>query len=283
MSDTTNTNTANQSTPETTRLIRVLVVGAKGKMGRETVKAVMNDPELEFVGAVDRTLNGEKVGDILGFHCGETLFRNDLRTAILETNADVMVDFTNPSVVKDNIDKAIEFGVRPVVGTTGMTPEEIKKWDNDCKSANIGGLIAPNFAIGAILMMRFSQMAARYMPHVEIIEMHHDQKLDAPSGTAVKTLELIAQEREAMGQGNPKEHETIAGSRGGDYQGMRVHSVRLPGYVAHQQVIFGGLGQTLTLRHDSINRESFMPGVVMSCKMVMNYEGMVYGLENLLD
>ncbi|HEU4962451.1 MAG TPA: 4-hydroxy-tetrahydrodipicolinate reductase [Bacilli bacterium] len=272
-----------QGTGTNTKPIRVLVVGAKGKMGRETVKAVMNDSELTFVGAVDRTLNGDTVGEVLGFDCGDAVFSNDLRQAILATNADVMVDFTNPSSVKANIEQAIEFGVRPVVGTTGMTPEEIKKWDNDCKAANIGGLIAPNFAIGAILMMRFSQMAARYLPHVEIIEMHHDQKLDAPSGTATKTLELIAQEREAMGQGHPNEHETIAGSRGGDYEGMRVHSVRLPGYVAHQQVIFGGLGQTLTIRHDSINRESFMPGVVMSCKMVMNYEGMVYGLENLLD
>ncbi|MCX7568669.1 4-hydroxy-tetrahydrodipicolinate reductase [Tumebacillus sp. DT12] len=263
--------------------IRVVVVGAKGKMGRETVKAVMNDPELDFVGAVDRTLDGVQVSEVLGFDCGEAAFYNDLGKALIDTNATVMIDFTNPSVVKGNLDKAIELGVRPVVGTTGMTPEEIANWDRECREREIGGLIAPNFAIGAILMMRFSAMAAKYMPHVEIIEMHHDQKLDAPSGTALKTLELIAKEREAMGQGHPNEHETITGSRGGDYEGMRVHSVRLPGYVAHQQVIFGGLGQTLTLRHDSINRESFMPGVVMSCKMVMNYTGLVYGLENLLD
>lgn len=263
--------------------IRVVVVGAKGRMGQETVKAVMNDAGLEFVGAVDRTLNDVSVSSVLGFDCGDAKFYNDLGQAFVALSPDVMVDFTNPSVVKGNIDKAIEYGVRPVIGTTGMTPEEIANWDKQCKEREIGGLIAPNFAIGAILMMRMAAQAARYLPHVEVIEMHHDQKLDAPSGTALKTLELISKEREAMSQGHPNEHETIAGSRGGDYEGMRVHSVRLPGYVAHQQVIFGGLGQTLTIRHDSINRESFMPGVVMSCKEVMKYEGMVYGLENLLD
>jgi 4-hydroxy-tetrahydrodipicolinate reductase len=263
--------------------VRVVVVGAKGKMGRETVKAILNEPGLEFVGAVDRTLDGVKVSEVLGLDCGDVVFRTDLGQVLLESNADVMVDFTNPHSVKANIDKAIEYGVRPVVGTTGMTPDEIAAWDRACKEREIGGLIAPNFAIGAILMMRFAAQAARYLPHVEVIEMHHDQKLDAPSGTAIKTLELIAKEREAMGQGHPNEKETIVGSRGGDYEGMRVHSVRLPGYVAHQQVIFGGLGQTLTLRHDSINRESFMPGVVLSCKQVMAYTGLVYGLENLLD
>lgn len=262
--------------------IRVVVVGAKGRMGRETVKAVLNDPELELVGAVDRSLNGVLVSEVIGVETGSLQFANDLDKTLLETKADVMVDFTNPAVIKGNIDTAIQYGVRPVVGTTGMTPEEIAAWDESCKERGIGGVIAPNFAIGAILMMRFAAEAARFLPHVEIIEMHHDQKLDAPSGTAIKTLELIAKEREKMGQGHQNEHESIKGSRGGDYEGMRVHSVRLPGYVAHQQVIFGGLGQTLTIRHDSINRESFMPGVVMSCKEVMKYEGMVYGLENLL-
>ncbi|MGZ4164167.1 MAG: 4-hydroxy-tetrahydrodipicolinate reductase [Tumebacillaceae bacterium] len=263
--------------------IRVVVVGAKGRMGREVVKAVMNDAELAFVGAVDRALDGVSVAEVVGFDCGGVVFSNDLGKTLVESNADVMVDFTNPSVVKGNIDKAIDLGVRPVIGTTGMTPEEIANWDKLCKEREIGGLIAPNFAIGAILMMRFAAQAVRYLPHVEIIEMHHDQKLDAPSGTAIKTLELIAKEREAMKQGHPNEHETIEGARGGDYEGIRVHSVRLPGYVAHQEVIFGGLGQTLTIRHDSINRESFMPGVVLSCKQVMQYEGLVYGLENLLD
>ncbi|PWK15549.1 4-hydroxy-tetrahydrodipicolinate reductase [Tumebacillus permanentifrigoris] len=267
----------------TANKIRVVVVGAKGRMGRETVKAVLNDPELELVGCIDRTLQDVAVSALLGHEANGVKFSTDLSKTLLETNADVMVDFTTPATMKGNIDKAIELGVRPVVGTTGMTPEEIANWNQLCKDRGIGGLIAPNFAIGAILMMRFAQQAARYLPHVEIIEMHHDQKLDAPSGTAIKTLELIALEREAMQQGHPDEQETIAGSRGGDYEGMRVHSVRLPGYVAHQQVIFGGLGQTLTIRHDSINRESFMPGVVMGCKQVMKYEGLVYGLENLLD
>jgi len=265
-----------------TELIRVAVIGAKGRMGRETVRAVMNDPDLQLVALVDHELDNVPGREVLGFDCGDVMFTNDLNKTLLGLKPDVMVDFTNPAVVKSNIDKCIQYGVRPVVGTTGMTPDEIAAWDLRCKERGIGGLIAPNFAIGAILMMRFAQEAARFLPHVEIIEMHHDQKLDAPSGTALKTLELIAQERGKMGQGHPNEHETIKGSRGGDYEGMRVHSIRLPGYVAHQEVIFGGLGQTLSLRHDSINRESFMPGVVLSCKEVMKYEGMVYGLENLL-
>ncbi|ASS75521.1 4-hydroxy-tetrahydrodipicolinate reductase [Tumebacillus algifaecis] len=262
--------------------IRVVVIGAKGRMGRETVQAILKDEELELVGAVDRTLDGVSVSDVLGVDAGSVQFSNDVEKTLVETKPDVMVDFTTPAVMKGNIDKAIQFGVRPVVGTTGMTPEEIAAWDQACKERGIGGVIAPNFAIGALLMMRFAAEAARFLPHVEIIEMHHDQKLDAPSGTAIKTLELISQAREQMGQGHPNEHESIAGARGGEIEGMRVHSVRLPGYVAHQQVIFGGLGQTLTIRHDSINRESFMPGVVLSCKEVMKYEGMVYGLENLL-
>jgi 4-hydroxy-tetrahydrodipicolinate reductase len=263
--------------------IRVVVVGAKGRMGREVVKTVINDSQLELVGAVDRTLERVDVGTFLGL--GETgvLFSTNLGETLLGSNADVMIDFTNPNSVRDNVYKALEYGVRPVVGTTGMSHDDLQAWDHKLREKEIGGLVAPNFAVGAILMMKFAAMAARYLPHVEIIELHHDQKLDAPSGTALKTAELIVKERERVNQGHPAEEEKLNGARGAEYEGMRIHSVRLPGYVAHQEVIFGGVGQTLTIRHDSINRESFMPGVAMAAKKVMQFTGLVYGLENLID
>lgn len=263
--------------------IRVVVTGAKGKMGREVVKTVWNDPQLQLVGAVHSTAEDIDVGTFLGF--GETgvHFTSNLAETLLVAQADVMIDFTNPGVVRDNVNTAIEYGVRPVVGTTGMSPADLEMWDLELKEKGIGGLVAPNFAVGAVLMMKFAAAAAKYLPHVEIIEMHHDQKLDAPSGTAIKTAEMITKERMRVQQGHPAEEEKIAGARGGDFDGMKIHSVRLPGYVAHQEVIFGGLGQTLTIRHDSISRESFMPGVAMAAKRVMQYSGMIYGLENLME
>jgi 4-hydroxy-tetrahydrodipicolinate reductase len=178
---------------------------------------------------------------------------------------------------------ALARGIRPVVGTTGLSPEQLKELANRFQEAQLGAIIAPNFAIGAILCMKFAAMAAKYMPHVEIIELHHDRKLDAPSGTALKTAELIAQARHSFKQGHPEEEELIPGARGAEYHGFRIHSVRLPGLIAHQEVLFGATGQTLSIRHDSISRESFMPGVNLAIKAVMNLDHLVYGLEHLLD
>jgi 4-hydroxy-tetrahydrodipicolinate reductase len=261
----------------------VVVVGPRGKMGREVVRTVLGDPELELVGAVDRTVSGVDVGQALGLPETGVLLSTRLNETLIEAKPDVMIDFTTPMAVRNHVEAAIEYGVRPVVGTTGITPDDLRSWDDALREKQIGGLVAPNFAIGAILMMKFAAMAARYLPHVEIIELHHDQKLDAPSGTAVKTAELIARERASIQQGHPQEEEKWAGARGAEFEGMRIHSVRLPGFVAHQEVIFGGIGQTLTIRHDSISRESFMPGVAMAAKKVMTYEGLVYGLENLIE
>lgn len=263
--------------------IRVVVTGANGKMGQEVVKAVLNDPDLLLVGAVDPSVEGVNVGNVVGVGDTGILFSSRLGETLLASNADVMIDFTSPNIVRDNVNTALEYGVRPVIGTTGIAQADLQSWDQILRNKQIGGLVAPNFAIGAILMMKFAAQAARYMPHVEIIELHHDQKLDAPSGTAVKTAEMIAKERERVQQGHPREEEKLAGARGADFEGMRIHSVRLPGFVAHQEVIFGGVGQTLTIRHDSIHRESFMPGVLMAANRVMEYTGLVYGLENLMD
>lgn len=263
--------------------IKVAVAGPRGRMGAEAVKMIIKDSEhLEFVCGIDPKYNGGDVGVTIGIGEIGAPFVADLREALAVHKPDVLVDLTTPHVVKQNMRIAIEMGVRPVVGTTGFTPEDIEELDKLCHANNVGAIIAPNFAIGAVLMMRFAEEAAKYMPHVEIIEQHHDQKLDAPSGTAVKTAEMIQAVREELRQGHPDEKETIDGARGGYYGGFRIHSVRLPGLVAHQEVIFGAVGQTLTIRHDSINRESFMPGINLSVKKVMEYTGLVYGLENIM-
>lgn len=251
-------------------------------MGREVVKAVLGEEDLQLVGAVDQTNNGTDIAVLAGLDpCGVPVARN-LPRMLQETAPDVMVDFTVPESVVENIKLAIENKVNVVVGTTGIKPEEIKTLDELAQAAGVGVVIAPNFAIGAILMMKFAAQAARYLPHVEIIELHHDRKLDAPSGTAVKTAELIMESREAFRQGHPDEYEKFPGARGGEFGGMRLHSVRLPGLVAHQEVLFGGLGQVLTIRHDSITRESFMPGVILAVRKVVGMKGVTYGLEKLI-
>jgi 4-hydroxy-tetrahydrodipicolinate reductase len=263
--------------------IRVAVAGAKGRMGSEAVKMIQADKDLQLVCAIDSKLHGEDVGEVIGLGHINVPFQNNMVQALQAFHPDVLVDFTTPYLVKKHMEAAITLGVRPVVGTTGLSSGEIDELKQQCEQTKTGAIIAPNFAIGAILMMKFSQMAAQYMQDVEIIEMHHDQKLDAPSGTAIKTAELIAEVREEHRQGHPDEKEEIDGARGAFYQGFPIHSVRLPGLVAHQQVIFGSEGQTLTIRHDSIHRASFMPGVNLAIKEVMSLETLVYGLENIIN
>jgi 4-hydroxy-tetrahydrodipicolinate reductase len=241
--------------------IKVIVNGAKGKMGGETVKAVEKETDLELAATID-------LGD-------------DLGKTIRETGAEVVVDFTHPSTVLANVKIILQNGAHAVIGTTGLTAEALKEIKALCAKNRVNCLVAPNFAIGAVLMMRFAKEAAHYMPETEIIEFHHDQKADAPSGTAIKTAEMIVAERGEMNR-TLKEKEIIKGSRGGKLGGINIHSIRLKGFVASQEVIFGGLGQTLTIRHDSINRESFMPGVILGIRKIIKAKGLVYGLENLL-
>jgi len=262
--------------------IKVFVSGASGKMGREVVKAVIADNELQLVGTGDVKFWGADAGELAGIEpVGVVL--SELTPEVLHAcKAQVLIDFTNPQSVLKNCKLALESGVSPVIGTTGLTEDEIEEIRALAERVNIGAFIAPNFSIGAILMMKFAQDAARYFPHVEIIELHHDQKLDAPSGTGLKTAELIANVRPSMTQGNPDEYEKLPGARGGDFKGLRIHSVRLPGLVAHQEVIFGGLGQTLSIRHDAYNRETYMPGIVHAAKKVTGLKGLVVGLDNIL-
>lgn len=263
--------------------IKVIVAGAKGRMGSEAVKMIMNDPDLQLVCGIDSKLEGIDVGEVIGLGKIGVPMHNNLEAALEDYAVDVLVDLTTPKSVRHNMEVAIKKGVRPVVGTTGFSPQDLEDLADLCQSYQVGGIIAPNFAIGAILMMKFAQQAAKYLPDVEIIEMHHDRKLDAPSGTAIKTAEMISEVREERRQGHPEEKEELDGARGAFYQGFPIHSVRLPGLVAHQQVIFGGVGQTLTLRHDSIDRTSFMPGVQLAIKKAMEVQGLIYGLDKIID
>ena len=251
--------------------IKVIVAGFKGRMGSAAVNMVKGDDELALAALLDPFATEKEVD-------GVPVFTD--KSQLVGFDADVWVDFTMPAVAYENARFALEKGFAPVVGTTGFS--EIAELIALSEDKKIGGLIAPNFAIGAILLMEFAAKAAKYFPDLEIIELHHDKKKDAPSGTAVKTAELIREVRQSKKQGAPDEVETLKGARGADFDGMRIHSVRLPGLVAHQEVIFGAQGEGLTLRHDSYDRISFMSGVNIGIKAVVKQDKLVYGLEKLL-
>lgn len=243
--------------------MRVGVLGAKGKVGKTMVDAVEAADDLHFTAGVD---------------AGDPLSR------LVETDTQVVIDFTHPDVVMDNLEFLIHNGIHAVVGTTGFTDErlaQVRQWlDAKPKSAV---LIAPNFAIGAVLSMHFAQQAARFFESVEVIELHHPHKADAPSGTAARTARLIAEARKDMPP-NPDATSTgLEGARGADVDGIPVHSVRLAGLVAHQEVLFGTQGETLTIRHDSIDRTSFVPGVLLAVRGVAERPGLTVGIEPLLD
>ncbi|MFZ5633923.1 MAG: 4-hydroxy-tetrahydrodipicolinate reductase [Bacillota bacterium] len=264
-------------------MIKVVVSGAAGRMGREISRAIWHAEDTELVGAVDPYAEGTDMGILM--ETGEVgiAVRSGLKRTLDDLRPDVMVDFSTPESVYKNICAALERRVRPVVGTTGMSSSQLDDLREMASRFKVGCIVAPNFAIGAVLMMKFASEACKYFPHVEIIELHHDRKIDAPSGTAVKTAELINQSRGSFRQCHTAEIEKLVGARGAKFEdGIRIHSVRLPGMMAHQEIIFGGLGQTLTIRHDSISRESFVPGVLLAVRKVMELSDMVYGLENIV-
>lgn len=261
--------------------IRVIVSGALGKMGRETTKAILADNELELVGLVDLK-SADEIPDYSSEKGVNLRIEKDLEKVIVGAKPDVMIDFTNPHSVFHNARLALKNKISCVVGTTGLNNIELKQLENIAIGNKIGIAVIPNFAIGAVLMMKFSREAAKYFPDVEIIELHHNQKVDAPSGTAIKTAEMINQARGSRPPGNISEYEKVAGCRGGNVEQIRIHSIRLPGYIAHQEVIFGGVGQSLIIRHDSFARVGFMQGVTMTIKKITQYQGLIYGMENLL-
>ena len=264
-------------------MIKVIIAGPRGKMGKAAVNLVMNTKDFSLAAVLDHKNDGLKLSDVDGFAGIDVPIYTDHERCFSEVEADVLIDLTTPEAGRTHTLSALKHQIRPVVGTTGFSDSDLNEIKRISKENKIGCIIAPNFAVGAVLMMKFAKQAAKYFPDVEIIELHHDQKLDAPSGTAVKTAQLIAEERIAKKQGHPNEKETMVGARGADYDGMRIHSVRLPGLVAHQQVMFGGEGQTFTIRHDSYDRNSFMSGVKLSVETVMNIDELVYGLENIID
>lgn len=245
-------------------MIKVLVNGSRGQMGQAVVKAVESEEDLKLVGQAD-------VDD-------------KLEDAIWYTHPDVVVDFTHPSCAKSNAIRILNSACHVVVGTTGLTQDDLAEIDGLARQKGKGAIVCPNYAIGAVLMMKAAAEISKYMPCVEIIELHHDRKADSPSGTSIKTAEMILKSNPYINNAmnRVQETETIPGARGGNKERIHIHSVRLPGFVAHQEVIFGGLGQTLTLRHDTISRESFMPGVILSVRKVVDTCGLTYGLENLL-
>jgi 4-hydroxy-tetrahydrodipicolinate reductase len=269
--------------------IPVVVNGAAGKMGREVIKAVAKAEDMTLVGAVDRNpaYEGQDVGEVAG--CGEleVPILQDLQSVLVlatqEKVQGVMVDFTHPDGVYDNVRSAIAYGVRPVVGTTGLSPEQIKDLGDFAEKASTGCLIVPNFCIGMVLLQQAAIQASQYFDHVEIIELHHNQKADAPSGTAIKTAEMLSEFGKSYNAASVKETETITGARGGlTEDNIRIHSIRLPGLIAHQEVIFGAPGQIYTLRHDTMDRACYMPGVLLSIRKVTQLKSLVYGLEKIL-
>lgn len=249
-------------------MIKVGVCGANGKMGKEVVKAVLAQSNMELVAQID-IVNGE--------------YRT-IEEALNATKIDVIVDFTQPKSIYENALFCINNGVRPVIGTTGLKDNEIENLKKLSEEKGIACLIAPNFSTGAVLMMMFAQKAAKYFDNAEIIELHHNQKKDAPSGTAVKTALMMSQAKADFTKGNCPEVETIQGARGGNsYSNIHIHSVRMPGYIASQEVILGEEGQILKIRHDSMNRECYMKGVILAINHVQENNEFVYGLENIMN
>jgi 4-hydroxy-tetrahydrodipicolinate reductase len=259
--------------------IKVAVQGALGQMGREVMKAVSATPDLELVGACDSKA-GDTSSTVDGI-AGGILLSADLASLLDATRPDVLVDFSLAAAVPHSAETAARAGVSLVIGTTGLSPEMLSRIENLTKEYNIGAIVVPNFALGAIIMMELARIAARHFDWAEIIELHHEKKADAPSGTAIATARAMAASRdkgfESPSAGNEQP------SRGQEIDGVPVHSVRMPGLVAHQEVIFGALGQTLSIRHDTINRESFMPGVLTAVREIPRHPGrFIFGLEKLL-
>jgi 4-hydroxy-tetrahydrodipicolinate reductase len=269
--------------------IPVVVNGAGGKMGREVIKAVSAAPDMMLVGAVDRNpdYRGQDVGELAGCGALEIPVLDDLQSVLVlatqETVQGVMVDFTHPDGVYENVRSSIAYGVRPVVGTTGLSDEQMQDLADFAEKASTGCLIVPNFSIGMVLLQQAVLHAAQYFDHLEIIELHHNQKADAPSGTALKTAAMLSELGKTYNPSQVKETETITGARGGIVgENINIHSIRLPGLIAHQEVIFGAKGEIYTLRHDTSDRSCYMAGVLLAIRKVTQLKSLVYGLEKIL-
>ena len=258
--------------------IRVAVHGALGKMGQTLVDALCREPEMQIVGATDIKATEDYL--VLPDGSGRVPLSPELEQILIRCQPQVVVDFSTAKAVMPMVRLATEHGINLVIGTTGLSAEDIKEIDRLAKAKGIGIVIAPNFALGAVLMMHLAKIAGKYLDQAEIIELHHEGKLDAPSGTALATAKTMAQARGKPFSTPPADKKSD--SRGKQVEGINIHSVRLPGLLAHQEVILGGAGQTLSLRHDTSGRECFMPGVMLAIKEVIKKKGLTYGLDSLL-
>ena len=275
------------------KTVPVLVSGALGKMGREVVEAVTNSIDCELVGAIDLNdeCNGKSLSTFFDIPESDVFLSNDLEGSLCTVSQNyrdsdqkpVMVDFTHPDSVYDNTRAAMAYGVCPVIGTTGLTSEQISELSSFSKKASVGCAIIPNFSVGMVLLQQAASVAAKFYDNVELIEMHHNQKADSPSGTCLKTAEMIEEYPKKFNKLLVRETESLSGARGGVRDsGLNIHSIRLPGLLAHQVVIMGSPGETYTIKHDTIDRKAYMPGVLESIKKIGNYETLVYGLEKLI-
>ncbi len=273
--------------------IPVLVSGALGKMGKEVVNSVTNSSDCELVGVVDlnESSNGKNISEIIDIPDSNLFISNDLEASLCTISQNcrdsgqkpVMVDFTHPDSVYENTRASIAYGVSPVIGTTGLSPSQINDLTTFSQKAFIGGAIIPNFSVGMVLLQQAASVAAQFYDNIELIEMHHNQKADSPSGTCIKTAEMIEEYPKKFNSTNVIESKSLKGVRGGARDsGINIHSVRLPGLLAHQIVMMGSPGETYTIRHDTIDRKAYMPGVIAAIKKVGSFDSLVYGLEKIL-
>jgi len=281
------------NTKQINKPIPVLVSGALGRMGIEVVKAVTNSEICELVSAVDidKKNNGKRISDLIDIPESDVFLSNDLEGSLCtisqinreKTIKPVMVDFTHPDSVYDNTRSAIAYGVSPVIGTTGLSSTQISELAIFCDKSSIGCAVIPNFSVGMILLQQAASVAAKFYDNIELIEMHHDQKADSPSGTCIKTAEMIEEYPKSFNKPNVNEKESLNGVRGGTRaSGINIHSVRLPGLLAHQIVMMGSAGETYTIRHDTMDRKAYMPGVIETIKKIGSYSSLVYGLEKII-
>ena len=258
--------------------IAVAVHGALGKVGQEVVRAVASADDMQLVGAADYSAEPGSLSIPDG--AGQVPLSNNLSDVL--SGADVVVDFTSADGAMSAMRAACASGVNVVVGSTGLSQDQYAEAGELASEHGVAVIIAPNFAVGAVLMIHLARLASRFFDYADLTEMHHEAKIDAPSGTALAIAQAAVEGSSAGFTNVRAEKELIAGPRGGDYEGISIHSARMPGRVAHHELVFGGLGQTLTIRHDSVSRESFMPGVLMAVREVVNRKGLTIGLENLM-
>ena len=280
-------------TKNSKKTIPVLVSGALGKMGSEVVNSVLNSSDCELVAAIDinKKNNGENISQLLNLKSSDVFVSNDLEGSLCSISQEyrnknikpVLVDFTHPDSVFDNTRSAIAYGISPIIGTTGLSPSQINDLSIFAQKAEVGCAIIPNFSVGMVLLQQAASVAAKFYDNIELIEMHHNQKADSPSGTCIKTAEMIEEYPKKYNQSLVKESESLKGVRGGIRDsGLNIHSIRLPGLLAHQVVIMGSPGETYTIRHDTIDRKAYMPGVLQAIRKIGNFNSLVYGLEKLI-